>query len=866
MMRLTRAQGTLLVLNAMLVTAAVCAAVVVPRLVTSAADAELEQALTEAGTRADVVLSLPFPGDDGRARELAPDTAGATADLRERLSEDVPAELREVLGKPTTVATSLLMKAGSAGDRPLRLRFAYVADESTPSVTWIAGSAPAETATAAQIAGGEPVVVEVAVSEAVASAWDVTPGDERTLATSQGEPVMVSVSGVFAPANPADPAWSRVPELLTVHMVGGAEARAEAAVLLSDASLPYAVLALAPSGMARTFVMSPRADAVPMEEAPEVAELVRGLSSGKQVFSVYGQAPRVTTSFDRVIDAAVERARAAHAQATVMMAGLLATAVLTLALSSGALARRRSRVIDLATRRGASRSRVVLAVSVEAVLVTSVGAGVGLAAASLVPGAVEWWWVAVPVVAGVALPPAAIWSHAGGTVASREAIASARRRRVVAMGVLVTVTVLAWVALVRREPGGADAAVALAPVALASVAAMVTARALPGVWRMWRRIAARRRRAPGLVAASLTTAPAAALAATIVGVALMTAVSVAQASARQGGEHASWDVVGADAVVSGTLGSDLPEGSEELADAAQVSAAGAVREGVQVVAQGVDETVTVLAVDPVQFAAALDYASLNVADMGALSADAPTEAAVPVVVRGLGFEGPVTMRWDGRQVPIEAVGRAPALPGRWGDQRAVIVIPRNELAEAIGDSVEPTIMWLDGAGAEQAARAIENSSVDVVIRTEWVEALTASPVAQRGAHLTSWSVLALAAVTLVAAVMWSLADAASRSRALARLAVLGFAARDRRRIALWGTAWPVVVACIVGTACGIGMAAALLRPLGLEVLAGGSEVIATVVPWWIAVAPLAVVGVAVAIGMRASRVPPARLGGVLREG
>lgn len=291
-------------------------------------------------------------------------------------------------------------------------------------------------------------------------------------------------------------------------------------------------------------------------------------------------------------------------------------------------------------------------------------------------------------------------------------------------------------------------------------------------------------------------------------------------------------------------GAPLPEASEQLAAGTAEHSAAAVSERVQIFDDGFDAYVTVIVLDPEPMAQVMDCAK--------------ERAGVP-------HRDGLTMRWEGRRVPIDIVGEVPALPAGVTSHGPMMVVSRAALEEASGSEISATHLWLNGEGAAEAAAALRATGAEVTVRSEWTQALTGSPVAEQGARLMALTVAATVVVTVISVTMWCLAGSATRSRTHARMAVLGFPPRHRRRTALASAVVPVTVAAVLGVASGIAMTSSLVTPLGLEALAGGARV-GLVVPWWLWVLPVLCAVVAAASSVRGASVGPYRLGGVLREG
>ena len=106
----------------------------------------------------------------------------------------------------------------------------------------------------------------------------------------------------------------------------------------------------------------------------------------------------------------------------------------------------------------------------------------------------------------------------------------------------------------------------------------------------------------------------------------------------------SWEVVGADAVVTSMYGAPLPEASEQLAAGTAEHSAAAVSERVQIFDDGFDAYVTVIALDRESMAQVMDRAKGRAGvEFGLLAGDSAEVGTVPVLAAVLGVASGIAM-------------------------------------------------------------------------------------------------------------------------------------------------------------------------------------------------------------------------------
>ncbi|WP_460492157.1 hypothetical protein [Dactylosporangium cerinum] len=260
-----RADAGPLLLAAAVVAAVAFLAGAVPPLLRTTADDAVRDTVRRAGGDADVLVHSRFERDDGPSggRLRAPLLADDVDDFRDRASFELGAGLHAVLQPPVAVVTSPVLNV-TDGSVLRTFQLAYLAaDGGGPAVTWIAGTAPGPAAAAGTdrfvVAPyvGPPWPVQVGLSEADAAALGLSPGDTIALKDEHKQVKDVRVSGIFRPADDADPAWRLAPSVL--HPVAGADGVGTTRLggLLSRDSLPDARLAFDQDQLQRTVRFAP---------------------------------------------------------------------------------------------------------------------------------------------------------------------------------------------------------------------------------------------------------------------------------------------------------------------------------------------------------------------------------------------------------------------------------------------------------------------------------------------------------------------------------------------------------------------------------------------------------------------------------
>jgi putative ABC transport system permease protein len=831
----------------------------VPRVVDAVATDEIRSAVSGEAERSELTVSVPLQDAYGSEFELAPGTADAARTIATSIEQGLPAELDEVLAGPVTSFVSSALKAGRVGDVPAQLRFVYLEADDFAGVTWIDGGPPQ----ASDVSTNEDEVilelspVEIALSDAVAATLDAHVGSRFELAISQGGGVVAVVTGIFEPVEASDLAWDMAPTVLEPKRVSGSDARVEVGALLSEESLPFARFAVGTTSLSRSFTYQVVPESMTASNAPDVATAARSLASGRAAFELYGQRSTVTTQIDRQLDQVVAKTQSATAQALVVLTGVFAVAGVLLMLSMGIVIRRRESTLEHQRAVGGSMAAVVWAIAVESAALAMIGGAVGFGVSlALVPSGPDPLWIA-PVMVLAALPGPVLaggvyrrGNRASSASRHRAGCMVARSRRTVAEVAVALTAAIAVMTLSTRgaaASGGnaaADIAVLSAPVLVLAVGALALNRVLPLAWRWWRRSTRRTTGSFGVLTAATTRTDRLPVAAVFLGTALFALTLSLDATVRGADVESSWSATGADVVIRAPLAEGVEVDTASLAAQPGVTAAAGARiePNVQLLGQGVDESVRVVAVDAVHMERLLGTSPLpDAASLGTLAStgqDGQSDA-LPLLSTGVpNSDEELTLRWPGGSVAVVLAGKAPDLPGE-ADAVPTVWVDRQALAERLPSSVQasdmwPSVVWVNGAGASAAVGDLPAlESATVVTRAQWLEDHRQAPLAKAFRWLLPGAAALLALMSTLAVVVVAVAGAPLRATAAVRWRVLGLSRARAAWVGAASLAVPVVVASAAGVAAGVGLAAAVVGPLDLAALTGQPGTPRLSVPGWV---------------------------------
>lgn len=856
----------------LLLTAAVIAAVALlagaaPVLLRAAADKAVQDTVRRAGNDSNVLVRANWERDDGPTggRVRMPSLAEDLDNFRARATSALGPDLDAALLPPLAAVNGPILTI-TDGSVPRTFQFTYLAgDLGGPDVTWVAGSPPGPAVSDEYVEtpyDGPPWPVQVGLSEVDAAALDLGPGDRIPVRDGQGRDKDVRVSGIYRPADSADPAWRLAPALL--RPVPGADGvgTTRFAGLLSRESLPDARLAVDEDQLRRAVHFAPVPDTLTWDATAALASQVVKLKATSGSSGDREQSLKWESQLDIALRDARARNNAASTQAAVLLAGVLTATVLVLLLAADLLVRRRTQVLSAARQRGAALPDLGAELIIESTVVSLSAAAVGLALARAAAPGVSWTW-AVPVVLAGALAGPAFGTLAAAR-ASRDrrqpANPAARRwvratgqlRRAAVEAAVLIAAVAAFVTLHQRglllvasdsDTGELTGDLILPVSALALgalVGALVLLRLLPLGARFALRQALRSRRPLAVFSAAqaaTTAGRALPLLVLVSTTALASFALILGATATRGVTDGAWSTVGADARLD--VGADAEAATPALAE--RIAAAPGVEQ--VVVAQVTDSarvftestllTPRLVIVDTAAFRRLLATTPLPDAPaLARLTAPGPGPGEVPALVRssdgdlrtGTRLQLPTD---DAPTIRLAAVGTAPSVDG----VNDVVIVDAAALADA-GLPAVPNTVWVTGPGA---GRAVSNTGVasDVVLRADVLRAQRVAPLTAGLVRLAWTAAGVLLALGLLGLALAAAAGASQRWQTLTRLRTLGLRPRDARWVAAGELLPPVVVTAVYGPLLGALLARLTLGPLDLRLLTGQAADPAAVLPWWL---------------------------------
>ena len=824
-----------LLTTAALVALTTLLAVLVPGVVLGTLDAGAQDSVERAGARADVVAEFtvaePGAGSQSASPDAAPDIAAGMPSL-------LPPALAAVHGSSTLTVRSSETEVRAVdaqpwdGDGQLFVQLAMLTPQNLPRVALVDGRLPGEQG---------PGAVEIVVSEAAAAAAGVVVGSVLQLGTNDDASTALEIVGIAdGPLAGDDELWEDLPELWSP--------RQRDATINGLAQTRFTVLA-APDGIgtAATFLTSPvvasvrlRADPALYSSdliAPTVADAKALAANGQVLGGRFAALVSVRSDIADALQDYPANARAALAQMSLMMSGVLGVAAVALILLSRLLVVQRAPAIALERARGASIPSIGLRSGLESLVVTAVGAAVGLGiAAVLSPGGLRdpFPVLAVLLVALLCAPVQSmalargLWTGRRDPANRRDRDLLARRRRrqrLVVEAAVVAVAAASLVAirgrgLLQNRTGGIDPLLAAAPLLLAVAVTIVVIRVYPYPIRVVGSLAQRTRGVLGLLGSVRARAAIAAL--PLLALALGAALSVTGAmlvdTVRGGQDEAAWQRVGADTRIDAELDSaDV----DRLRQAPGVDAVSATRSrgGVALDLGTTTANVTVIAVDG-SYADVVD-ALPGQPDAAPLRTLAEPGESLPVVVdqatsdRLFGYD--IAMYYGPSYISLTVVGVSDVAPDGYADGPFAYV--DLDLLNALLPEARPANRFLlMGDGAAAAAEALD---VGALSRTGWIDDRRSLALVAGVERAMIFAVAAVSLLSVIALIATVVGGARARGRALSMLRTLGM----RPRLGWWlalAELGPLIVAAILGgIVAGLVATIALAPAIGLDVLTGG---------------------------------------------
>ncbi|MCJ1686488.1 hypothetical protein [Rathayibacter sp. VKM Ac-2927] len=854
-----RARRDLVALLGILVLTALTAALAaaVPHQLRSTLDSAAVEAVGAAGSDADLRLLSTVADVSGYDTT----TSERLLTLADELPERLPAPLLDVVRSIDTAILGPEEPARiSAGDAVVRV--GVLDPAAADGVRLVAGELPAEEDP------GDPA--PVVVSSASAAAAGLSVGDAIDGASRDGGPSL-RITGVIEPVDPSAAAWTDLPGLWQPGISGSSGGEPQPVVVALTSPVVFDRIGL--------LLQEPAVGTIRVSVEPARFDLARTETVRREIDALETSTSTITegaplsvaaeSGYEEALAALPPAAAAATAQLSTLAAGLLGVAVLVTGLAGTALARRRRPEIALLRSHGASLGLLGSHAGLEALIVTALGIALGLATAAALG--------APPESPGLLIAVAGVLVVAPVVAVLRPLLRPPRRIRVLRLagaGLLLALAVTAVAALrggARSSGGVVDPLALVAPVLCAAVIALALA-PLPAALLAPLRRASAGTRGPGPLLAgagaqesrSLLTLATLVLAASTALTSLVLLQTVAA-----GQESLSWRTVGADVRVDGAA--DGPALAASLADGGTVTAAIGALDAAEVRSPTASLTATVLSVDD-------DYADLLAAlpddqpqhasaeAVRALVATGPAEP-VPVLVdarlaASLGT-APFGLEVDGALLQAVVTGEPVAGPDRI--DTSVVVVDREALTAAVtaagGDSPAPP-------GTVLAVGAVDRAALPdgTILRSDVLERQRDSALVAGVADATGLSLLATAALAVLALLVTTVLGARRRGGTLALLSALGVPGRARLVLAA-GELVPAVLSGVVGGAVAAAVVLAAAWPaFGVETLVGGDAALS--IPWPLPVGLLgaAVAALALALAVDAPLSRRVRTADILRSG
>jgi putative ABC transport system permease protein len=694
---------------------------------------------------------------------------------------------------------------------------------------------------------------EVAVTQATAARFGLRPGS-RIAVTVVGTPVTLTVTGVLRPVTPGAAFWTADPVAAAPVLIprtpynpaywegdvfaGPAEAVAMQA-LFSEQNMQFDwdfPLTLGQVNADQAQALAGDLNRAASRTLP-LAGPLRGASHAMNI---------VTPGPAGVLSAFLTTQEAVETVLSLLFTGLAVIGAIVVLLAGQLAAELRRVEFALIRARGAALWQLgALALADSALAALPAAAlGAGLAAA-VTPGSfppLAWWLTGLTLLAALAGQPIAVVTlhrdvRASDAAGRREPEPTAdrlgRERRWVAEGALALAAIGGLVVLRQQglpATGGLNLYPAAAPVLIAIPAALLAMRAYPLLLRGLLRLFSRRVGVAWFIAltraaraSTLRVLPVFAL---VLALVLAAFAAMVRNAVARGETAASWQSVGADAVVAGgALNGGITAGDQaRIAAASGAARAAPVRVMTGTLPSGA--TADIAAVDPARYAAFGPATPWHRFPAAALAASTAAGHPVPVlasrqILAVLG-RGPVTIRSDSGPVVIRIAGTLDGTPAFPASTR-FIVMPLAAVRGPDGQFL-PNEMLLAGAHlrpARLAAVARESVPGAVVrLRSAALSALSGAPL-QHGTDVLFAAGIPAAAGFGVAALLLSLVLGASgREQTLTRLATMGLSS-GQARLAAIGENLPALLAAIAaGAACAAALAPLVGPVLDLSVFTG----------------------------------------------
>ena len=675
---------------------------------------------------------------------------------------------------------------------------------------------------------GPKAVVDVAVTTATAARLGLRVGDR--LGTG---PMRLAVTGIIQPVQPTSTFWTESPvaasPVLTPGLAPGS-AYWSGAAFVGPGALPLMESELNPSLMQLTWMFPVSLGQLTADQAGTLRASVNGMvSSGGLVITPPARTPVAVTASSQIPAILTPFIAADDAVAPVLELLYVSLAVMgavVVLLGARLVAERRAAELTLMRARGAAvRQLGWLVLRANAVIALAAGAAAALLAAGLTPddgNPASWWLAGFTIAVTLAGPVLLIVTRHRKTAPAPNRLGARPRgrrpaaRRIVVEAALIAASIGGLIVLRDQGLTGGNAALypSTAPVLAAIPLAVIALRCYPWVARELARVAGRARGVVAFVglARATRTPPGAGLPAfaLVLVLAMVAFPAMISAAVTRGQVAASWQQVGADAIIEAPVNGAIPPSLQRQVAATPgvVATATGVIESASLSTSG--ETLDAVFVNPARYAAVADRAPGARFPLAALSAS-PHGGGVPAVAtngaaRLLG-RGPVQLNLGAQIITARVTGRIGGVAGLAGN--VIAVLPQSAIGAGPSDANLMLVSGsrLDGARI-RAAVGRELPGGSVTLRATALASLTGAPVTQAAQSALAQGIAAAAGFGVLVLLLSLVLGAQSRDMTLARLATMGLR-RWQAQLLLATETFPQVVAAAIG---GVGCAW-LLAPL-----------------------------------------------------
>jgi putative ABC transport system permease protein len=822
----------------MLVFVAVLASLAIPRESVALRTGALQHVIA-ASSPADrtVVGTVPVTSMGGEAGVTASDIAAVGTSLRARLAAgDVPVAGDSPAWASLTTAYVPVSGAGQAtGYGPPQLELTYRTALAGYSHL-VAGRLPAGGGVA-----GRLTMVQVAVTTDTAARLGLRIG-----ARLHAGILELVVTGIIRPADPAATFWTQSVSAASPVLSQDSSGQQywSGALFIGARALPLIESTLDPSEMQVTWVYAAALGGLTADQASNLDASLDSMASSGVTFMTSGIpiTVAITSQIPSVLVPFIAGESAAAPVLELLYVSLAVLGAVVVLLGARLVAQRRAAEFTLMRARGAALYQLGWLVLRASVIVAAVaGAAAAVLAISLTPGdgdAVGWWLAGLTVAVTLAGP--VLISVAPQRVAAPVAERPGRRaggrnravRRIVVETLLLAAAAGGLVTL--RDQGTSSGSSGLytsaAPVLLAIGVAVVVLRCYPPLVRELARIAALSRGVVAFVGLARATRtppgsvlPSFALVLVLAMVAFpdMIATSVTQAQVA-----ASWQQVAVDAIIQvGHNEGFLPGLQGQVAAVPGVVATAFA--DVQPAGASSGSTLTVVTVDPAQYAAVVDEAPGPRFPLAALSPNAALSlpAVGDAAAAQLLGTAPAEVGVGSQTLTVQLDGRISGVPGV--SANPVVVVPNQPGSNQGGNLILVAGPRLDAA---RLIAVVHQSQPDasVTLRATALAALTTAPVLQAARTALTQGLATAAGFGVLILLMSLLLTAQTRELTLASLATMGLRRWQAQLLLAAETLPPVVAAAIGGVACAWLLAPLVGPSLNLAAFSGtGAAIVVT---------------------------------------